>query len=305
MSFYDKPKSDSLIYNDDNYTSLEEDMIIQDIDLKQYLQKSGGVMTGSLSTPSISVYNSGNIEFQTNTGNKIFNKNHVIDIENNKLQVQNIISDTNSTTINNDLIVDKIKFPDLTEQITGFNHIGEINASTYKLTQVSYDNGLLRTTFNNSVLINNLTCNNINTSHLNTTTSNLQSQLNLTNLQLSGKQNSISALARLNCNLIGTGTISNTVLNYLTGVTSSIQPQINNKQDIINASNKMNCEFLASGNVTNTMYDYLTGVTSNIQTQFNNLVGKSTNDILYYNNAAFTDLETNNVLHAYMPSVGL
>jgi hypothetical protein len=85
------------------------------------------------------------------------------------------------------------------------------------------------------------------------------------------------------------------VFNYLTGVTSNIQSQINDKQDIINSSNKINSEFIGNGSITNTVFNYLNGVTSNIQNQLNNLIGRSTNDLIYCNNAIFTDLETNNV----------
>jgi hypothetical protein len=100
----------------------------------------------------------------------------------------------------------------------------------------------------------------------------------------------------LSCNLISSGNVSNTVFDYLIGVSSSIQSQLNLKQTIINASNKINSSFIGNGNISNTVLDYLSNVTSDIQTQINNLSGKSTNDILYYNNIFFTASELNNVI---------
>jgi hypothetical protein len=158
-------------------------------------------MNGSLSAPDISIYNGGNIEFQTSTGNKLFTKDHITDIENNKNKLNNISSTSDKTTISNKLTCDKIIFADASEQVQAFNHVDQINTSTTKLTQVSYDYGLIKTTFNNSVLINNLTCNNFNTSHLNSITDNVQTQIN-------SKQNIINDSSRLNALLVGTGKVN-------------------------------------------------------------------------------------------------
>jgi hypothetical protein len=197
---------------------------------------------------------------------------------------------------------------------------------------MSYDNGLLKTTFLNSTLINNLTCNNFNTSYLTDLISSAQGQLNvkqniindssrlnalfvgtgnITNTifdyligitsniqgQLNLKQNIINDASRLNTLFVGTGKVSNTIFDYLIGVTSSIQGQFNLKQTIINASNKINCSFIGNGNITNTVLDYLSNVTSDIQSQINNIItGTGANNILYTNTSTFTASELSNVI---------
>ena len=290
MSYYDKPKSDSIIYNDDNYTTPgESTQTNQTIDLSQYLRKSGDIMNGSLSAPDISIYNGGNIEFQTSTGNKLFTKDHITDIENNKNKLNNISSTFNNTTISNKLSCEKIVFADASEQVQAFNHITQIDTNSTKLTQVSYDNGLVKTTFNNSVLINNLTCNNFNTSYLTTIDSDVQTQINL-------KQNIINDSSRLSALFVGTGKVSNTVYDYLIGVSSSIQSQLNSKQLLISATNRINTLFIGNGNITNTVLDYLSNVTSDIQDQINNITGLSSTNLLYVNNSSFTASELNGVV---------
>jgi hypothetical protein len=282
--------SDSIIYNDDNYTTPgESTQTNQTIDLSQYLRKSGDIMNGSLSAPDISIYNGGNIEFQTSTGNKLFTKDHITDIENNKNKLNNISSTFNNTTISNKLSCEKIVFADASEQVQAFNHITQIDTNSTKLTQVSYDNGLVKTTFNNSVLINNLTCNNFNTSYLTTIDSDVQTQINL-------KQNIINDSSRLSALFVGTGKVSNTVYDYLIGVSSSIQSQLNARQLLISATNRINTLFIGNGNITNTVLDYLSNVTSDIQDQINNITGLSSTNLLYVNNSSFTASELNGVV---------
>jgi hypothetical protein len=309
------------IYNDSNYLSPYENNNLNSVDVSRFFLKTGGILNGSVSVPNLSIYNDGNILFETDSGNKTFDKDNVIDIEKNKLKLQHIISDTASTTINNNLVVDKIIFSDLSEQITGFNQlkINEINTNSTKLTQVSYDTDLLTTSFDNSVLINKLTCSNINTD-----TGNIQTQINnknnkITSLsrlnsnlvgngtisnavfdflsgvmssiqnQFSGKQSQITVSSRLNSNLVGNGTISNAVLDFLIDCTSNIQTQINNKNNKITSSARLNTNLLGNGIVSNSVFDFLSGVTSDIQQQFNNITGISTNNLLYMNNSSFTN----------------
>jgi hypothetical protein len=290
MAYYDKPKSNSIIYNDDNYISPGEFTGNSDnIDLSEYLRKSGDIMNGSLSAPDISIYNGGNIEFQTSTGNKLFTKDHITDIENNKNKLNNISSTFDNTTISNTLSCDKIVFPNLTEQVYAFNHIKQIDLNSTKLTQVAYDNGLTKTTFNNNVLINNLTCNNFNTSYLTTIDSDVQTQINL-------KQNIINDSSRLSALLVGTGKVSNTVYDYLIGVNNNIQSQLNGRQLLISAANRINALFIGTGNITNTILDYLSNVTSDVQDQINNITGLSSTNLLYVNNSSFTGSELNGVI---------
>jgi hypothetical protein len=281
MSYYDKPKSDSIIYNDDNYISPGESTGNSDnIDLSAYLRKTGDIMVGPLSVPNVSIYSGGNLEFQTTTGNKILTIDHVIDIENNKKKLHNISINTvtDTTTIDNDLNVDKIIFPDLTEQVEAFttDKVTTVANNKFKLTQMSYDNGLLKTTFLNSTLINNLTCNNFNTSYLTGLDSSVQGQLNV-------KQNIINNSSKLDSLLIGTGVISNTVFNYLTGLTSNIQTQLTSKQATITSTNKISAQLIGNGNITNSILNYLSNVTSDIQTQLNTANGKISTITVYDN----------------------
>jgi hypothetical protein len=51
--------------------------------------------------------------------------------------------------------------------------------------------------------------------------SNIQTQIN-------NKNNKITSSARLNTNLLGNGIVSNSVFDFLSGVTSDIQQQFNN-----------------------------------------------------------------------------
>jgi len=85
------------------------------------------------------------------------------------------------------------------------------------------------------------------------------------------KQNTLSAINKLNASYIGTtGNVSNTEYDYLGNVTSDIQTQLNTKQNIIDSSNRLNASYIGTtGNVSNTEYDYLGNVTSDIQTQLN------------------------------------
>jgi hypothetical protein len=304
MSYYDKPKSDSIIYNDDNYISPGESTGNSDnIDLSAYLRKTGDIMVGPLSVPSVSIYSSGNLEFQTTTGNKILTKDHVIDIENNKYKLTNISYTPNDTIIKKNLNVSKIVFPNLTEQVQAFtdSNVNALTNNTYKLTQINYDNGLMSTNFNNNVSINNLVCNNFNTSHLIGTVTNIQNQIDL-------KQNIINNSSKLDSLLIGTGVISNTIFNYLSNVTSDIQSQFNLKQSVINTSSRLDSLLIGTGVISNTVFNYLTGLTSNIQTQLTSkqatitstnkisaqLIGNGniTNSILNYLSNVTSDIQT-------------
>ena len=111
MAIYNKPNTNSIIYNDNNYLSPYEDNMNENVDVSLFFFKTGGILNGSVSVPGITLYNNGNILFETNSGNILFDKDNVIDIENNKIKLQHIISDMDKTTINKDLIVNKIIFP--------------------------------------------------------------------------------------------------------------------------------------------------------------------------------------------------
>jgi len=81
-------------------------------------------------------------------------------------------------------------------------------------------------------------------------------------------QDEITSSSRLNANLVGDGSISNTEFDYLDGVSSNIQNQLDAKQATISSSSRLSATLVgANGNVSNTEFGYLDGVTSAIQTQ--------------------------------------
>ena len=108
-------------------------------------------------------------------------------------------------------------------------------------------------------------------------TSNIQTQLNTKQPTLTGGATSITtsdltankALLSDSSGKVAVSTVTNTELEYLQGVTSSIQTQLNTKQDAVT-------------NITNTEISYLDGVTSNIQTQINN-INTGSMPVFYYN----------------------
>jgi hypothetical protein len=115
---------------------------------------------------------------------------------------------------------------------------------------------------------------------------------------LAAKHPTIDASSRLNANLIGNGTVSDTEFGYLNGVTSAIQTQLAdclteipseyltqvegealfvsqselaNKQDLIQHSTRLSASLVGSSNtapadaVTDAEFAYLSGLTGNIQ----------------------------------------
>jgi hypothetical protein len=93
---------------------------------------------------------------------------------------------------------------------------------------------------------------------------------------LDAKQDEITAANRLDASLVGDGSISTTVFNFLAGVTSGVQAQLNalsaGKQPLIDAGARLDASLVATGAVTNTTFNYLSGATSPVQTQFDRLL---------------------------------
>ena len=56
-------------------------------------------------------------------------------------------------------------------------------------------------------------------------------------------------------------------LNYVDGVTSSIQDQLDAKHATIDSGSRLNVTYIANGLISNTEFDYLNGLTGTIQTQ--------------------------------------
>jgi len=132
-----------------------------------------------------------------------------------------------------------IHFSDGTYQNTAFNETNEIIVNMKsdisgciesninindKITNISYDDYLIKTTISNNCFITNLTCGNINTSHLSGTDENLQTQIN-------SKESKDSSI---NANRIYNGSVDNLTFNYISELTSDCQAQIDRLHDLYN-----------------------------------------------------------------------
>jgi microcystin-dependent protein len=86
-----------------------------------------------------------------------------------------------------DIMSGKLTIPELSinneTQTSAFKeeYKSKINNNDLKLTEITYDDTLLKTNINNNVHIKTLTCDNINTTHLTNSTSNIQEQINTLN----------------------------------------------------------------------------------------------------------------------------
>ena len=88
-----------------------------------------------------------------------------------------------------------------------------------------------------------------------------------TKTQLDTKQATIDSSNRLNANLVGDGTVSDTEYGYINSLTSNAQTQLDAKQATIDSSNRLNADLVGDGSVSNTEFGYINSVTSNVQTQ--------------------------------------
>jgi hypothetical protein len=87
---------------------------------------------------------------------------------------------------------------------------------------------------------------------------------------LANKQTTLSATTLLDpafINTGGAGSLSSTLMGYLTTLTSNVQTQLNGKHVIPNSSNRIAALYIGTGVVDNATFAYLSGVTSSIQTQ--------------------------------------
>jgi len=170
------------VFNPNDYKTFEEIASeTNQIDLSNCVKKTGDVMNGLLLVPEI---NTNKITFFDNS---VQENAFTSEMYNDVIQMQNTTSDisydeTNSqTVITNTLLLDTLKFVNnnTDEQTSPFTETNktEINNNKIKLTDIAYNQGLLKTTINNSCYINNLTCGNINTSHLANTDANIQAQI--------------------------------------------------------------------------------------------------------------------------------
>ena len=138
----------------------------------RYANTEGDTIQGDITLNSLVVVNginfSNEIPYAIQT--QAFTTAHKDSIALSTSKTKNLSIDSSGNTVLSKPLV----FSDGTIQTTAPNN----SANNTKLTDISYDGGLLKTTIGNTCHINNLTCGNINTSHLLNTTSNLQSQIN-------------------------------------------------------------------------------------------------------------------------------
>ena len=178
-----------------------------------------------------------------------------------KLTKQTYDENTETTHISGSFKVKKIIFEDdnNTEQVISFNQSlkDKINDNETKLSNIIYDEGLNKTTLNNSTHINSLTCGNFNTSHLSGTTSNIQTQINNLSLKTIDENN------KLNTNLIADGSITNAEFQLLSGVSSNIQNQLENLSietnkisNLEDVTKHLSSDETATYNLSNNFFSY-------------------------------------------------
>ena len=171
MSAYDPPNfNQGDIYNEYDYTSTYQNNTATKIDTTLFVQKSGSVMGGELSVPSLSLYNSnGSLNFPDGTHQTTAFSQSSIDL----LNSSNIVH----------LVTTDITFADSTKQTTAFlaSDRTKTSACTTQLTNTTFDSVNNKTSISNNVYCGSLTCGNINTSYLTSLTSNAQAQINALN----------------------------------------------------------------------------------------------------------------------------
>jgi microcystin-dependent protein len=138
----------------------------------RYANTEGDTIQGDITLNSLVVINGINFsnELPYAIQTQAFTTAHKDSIALSTSKTKNLSIDSSGNTVLSKSLV----FSDGTIQTTAPNN----SANNTKLTDISYDGGLLKTTIGNTCHINNLTCGNINTSHLSGTTSNLQNQIN-------------------------------------------------------------------------------------------------------------------------------
>ena len=175
-------------------------------DITDYVNKtdlSTQILSGQLSTPALTTQS---IQFNGSTQTQGFTNDD-------KANLDNLISDTRT------------------------------DENTEKLSDIQYNDSLLKTTINNNCHINNLTCGNINVSHLSNTTGNLQTQINNINAAANAITYDSNTQITYISNNLTTNTMSCTNLtatNLVSNKTTDLQNQITNLQtQITNLSNSL------------------------------------------------------------------
>lgn len=157
-------------------------------ELDDYVRKTGDEMTGGLILPTLQLTNSGNqIQFSDLTYQRSAFTRELNTALNETINKTTFMSASISdilTTFESDVLLNnkKLLFLSGEQNYPYTNEERNMNlSSNTKLTNTTYNAGLLKTSISNNLYAENLTCGNINTSHLNGTTSNLQQQLNTLN----------------------------------------------------------------------------------------------------------------------------
>ena len=170
-----------------------------------------------------------------------------------------------------------------------------ISTANSKLTGITYDSALTKTTIANNGYVNNLTCGNINTAHLSSTTSNLQTQTTTNTTNIAAATEKITGITydsvltktsvandcyvnNLTCGNINTVHLSSTTSNLQTQVNTlnSKTVDITNNNLILKTTIANDCYInnLTCGNIDTSD---LTGTSSNVQTQLNTIVANKNN----------------------------
>ena len=161
----------AITYNTTTQTTSMSDNLIATNFTTTNFTTSNLFLTGEISAPLLTTQS---IQFNGTTQTVAFT-------EDDKNNLDDLMTDER-TNINNIKLTDiSYNEPLLKTTINNNCYIDNLtcgNLNNIKITDISYDAPLLKTTINNNCYINNLTCGNLNVSDLSNTTSNLQNQIN-------------------------------------------------------------------------------------------------------------------------------
>jgi microcystin-dependent protein len=282
MASYSYP-IESSVFNDRDYIGNNDiHQPTGEFNSDLYVQKTGDVMTGALSTPNIVT---DNLTFYNNTiQHTAFTDEDVSSIAMLNSKTEYITTDI-STTIIPDISTSIIKFDNgIQTQAFTDGQNDKINTNTYKTTGISYYSGMGMTLIG-SLHAQNFTSDTINTSHLNNTTSNLQTQITDLSTNTANNSNKVSAITYD----ISTNTTTIADKSHLLGDTT-----LYNKLDVfgnatfynpisllkdVTIGNNVNL-LVGASTISRTELSHLDGVTSNIQNQITNL-NSNTSAITY------------------------
>jgi len=159
MSTYLPPTDNLPIFNPSVFQNgTTEGITLSEADTR-YVKKSGSIMTGALSTPSLLV-NSIDVETQLNKISSLETKTTDITFAGstttiaNNLDIDGILSTTNITNLENDILANNAKTGITTSQANEITaNTSNVSTLQTKTTDMTYDTGTSKTTFANNVHI--------------------------------------------------------------------------------------------------------------------------------------------------------